>query len=451
MSRNTHPNILFVITDDHRHSAIQALGNEEVHTPVLDDLSKRGVAFTKTHIMGGMSGAVCMPSRANVLSGANVFRAGGQSDINPELTLMPELFKQNGYDTYAVGKWHNDIESFNKSFTGGSKLFFGGMSDHYAVPTHEYQENGDYLPENATVSDQHSTELFTDAAVEFLHNHNNEGKENPFFLYVAYTAPHDPRTAPQEYHDLYDPEQLEIPPNFLPAHPFDSGEMDVRDEQLADLPRRKEEIQEHLADYYAMITHMDHHIGRIIQELAETGQLENTIIVYTADHGLAVGQHGMMGKQNMYDHSIRIPLILSGPGLPEGREVDGLISHIDIYPTLCSLAGIRSSETVEGMSHLKAIMEEEQPTREYVYSIFRDFQRMIKNDRWKLIRYYKVEKEGTDYIQLFDLEKDPWETRNLAGDEEYKDVLEELADELGRWQKSVGDPLADIPVLLEKD
>lgn len=152
------------------------------------------------------------------------------------------------------------------------------MSNHYEVPIHEYDESGIYSDEGIQIDNKHSTELSADAAIDFLQNND---KEEPFFLYVSYTAPHDPRTAPKEYHDLYDTEKIKIPPNFVSIHPFDNGEMDIRDENLAAFPRNKQEIQSHIADYYAMITHLDAQTGRILETLEETGQKENTIIVYT--------------------------------------------------------------------------------------------------------------------------------------------------------------------------
>lgn len=441
------PNVLFIISDDHRHDAIHTFGNQALKTPVFDQLAEEGVSFTQTHIMGGNTGAVCMPSRASVNSGVNVFRAGGDHEINPELSLMPETFKKHGYETYAIGKWHNDFSSFNRSFTGGANIFFGGMSDHDKVPVHQFHEDGVYNKETMTYGDKHSSELFADTAIDFIENHN---RDKPFFLYVANTAPHDPRTAPKAYHDMYDPDNIDLPPNFVPEPPFDNGEMDVRDEHLGAMPRTEEETRKHISDYYAIISHLDAQTGRILESLERTGQLENTIIVYTADHGLAVGQHGLLGKQNMYDHSIRIPLMMRGPGLPAGKRIDRLTYQIDIFPTLCSLIGIDIPETVEGVSQRPLIKGEAQSTRDYIYSVYRDIQRTVKTERYKLIRYYHQadRQEGTDHVQLFDLKSDPWEMDNLIDDPNYQSIKQQLASALIDWQKRVGDPLAEIQVLL---
>src|SRR5699024_1231334 len=143
------------------------------------------------------------------------------------------------------------------------------------------------------------------------------------------TSPHDPRLAPQKFRDLYDAKELSLPGNYMPVHPFDNGEMHVRDEGLAKLPREQQEIREQLADYYSMISHMDAEIGRILKAVREKGIERETIIVYTSDHGLACGQHGLIGKQNLYDHSIRIPFIIKGPDIEAGKVVDALACQMD--------------------------------------------------------------------------------------------------------------------------
>ena len=442
------PNILFIVADDHRHDAIGALGHPTVQTPNLDRLVEDGTAYLQAHIMGGLSGAVCMPSRASILSGANVFRAGGQFEIAEELELLPETLQKHGYETYAVGKWHNDLASFNKSFTGGSRIFFGGMSEHEAVPTHAFDPSGQYPEAAAEIREQHSSELFSDAAIAFVES--REAKDKPYFLYLAYTAPHDPRTAPERFHARYPAAQIQLPPNYASEHPFETGEMDVRDEQLAALPRRGDEVRQNIADYYAIISHLDEQIGRVLRTLADREQLENTLIVYTADHGLSVGQHGLLGKQNMYDHSVRIPWILRGPDVPQGVRLEGLISQIDIYPTICDYLGIPRPETLEGRSHFPQ-WASGNAGRDYVCAVFRNYQRMIKNGRWKLIRYYYDEEtaDGSDRLQLFDLVEDPWETVNLAQRADLREILLELAEALRAWQYEVGDPLVDRPILLD--
>lgn len=221
--------------------------------------------------------------------------------------------------------------------------------------------------------------------------------------------------------------------------------MHIRDEGLAGLPRTKDEVQRHIADYYAMITHMDAQMGRLMQALEETGRMDDTIVVYTSDHGLAVGQHGLMGKQNLYEHSIRIPWLMAGPGVPAKGPICGQVYQMDIYPTLCELAGIPVPASVEGRSMAGLLRGEAGAERNTVYALYKDTQRMVKDGRYKLIRYRKsgVTGEGTDMVQLFDLLEDPGELRNLAQEPELQQHIRRLDEAMQAWMRQVGDPFAD--------
>src|SRR5690625_2240750 len=199
MKTSKKPNILFIVADDHRHDAIQAFDNMEIQTPVLDSLVSRGVSFLKTYITGGLTPAVCVPGRACITTGNHTLNASKGRllnrwpylmTINPELSFLPEMLCQSGYHTFATGKWHNDKQSFIKGFCDGSKIFFGGMSEHTNVPVYEFDPTGSYSKEKRYIGKKFSTDLFTDAAVKFIETYQ---KENPFFLYLAYTSPHDPR------------------------------------------------------------------------------------------------------------------------------------------------------------------------------------------------------------------------------------------------------------------
>ncbi|MED4602288.1 sulfatase-like hydrolase/transferase [Paenibacillus validus] len=446
------PNILFLIADDHRFDGIGAYGNPVVKTPTLDQLAATGVLYESIYTMGGQTAALCVPSRACLLTGANVFKATvtanevslGETEnpalwaLNPALATLPETFRREGYRTFGIGKWHNGKESFARSFSGGAKIFIGGMADHTGLALHDYDPTGLYPAEAACPDDAFSSELFAEAAIDFIRGYQ---EDDPFFLYVAFTAPHDPRTPPKAYSDLYPAGDIPLPENFWTEHPFDNGESDVRDERLASFPRAPSEIRQHLADYYGMITHLDTQIGRIFQALDERNQTERTIVVYTADHGLALGQHGLLGKQNVYEHSIHVPLIMRGPGLPQGVEVGGLGCQIDIFPTLSELTKTPLPDTVEGRSLIPLISGEKTAIRESVFSVYKNYQRMISDGRWKFIRYYRSEGKGTDLIQLFDLFNDPWEIQNLAEDSAQHNHIRRLEEELLRWQISVGDPI----------
>ncbi len=449
------PNILLITADDHRHDAMGAANapttDPTVQTPVLDNLIARGVHFRQNHHLGGMSGAVCVPTRACLHTGAGVFHAMvGNEDstrtIRPALPTLGETLRQHGYDTFATGKWHNDKAAFARSFGDGANIFFGGMSDHDAVPLHDFDPTGEYADEAQYIGDGFSTELFTEAAVDFL-NGRNKRDEQPFFLYLAYTAPHDPRTPPPEYAALYDADKIELPPNFRPAHPFDNGELHNRDEDLAPHPRPPAVVRQHIADYYGMISHMDAAIGRVLETLEANGLADNTIVVYTADHGLAVGRHGLIGKQNLYDHSIRPPLILHAPGLPGGRTIDALTHTFDLYPTLCELADVPTPQTVESRSLLPLARGEAEQTRDAVCTVYKRIMRSISDGEWKLIRYYRdpsarSDRVGNEYLQLFHLADDPWELHNLADEAEQQPRLQAMVMQLDAWMRSVDDPLA---------
>ncbi|MGD8239353.1 MAG: sulfatase-like hydrolase/transferase, partial [Armatimonadota bacterium] len=194
------PNVLFLFADDQRFDTINALGNADVITPTLDALAERGTALTHAHIMGSTLGAVCVCSRASLITGRGLFRAGelplrGGPEALEGLAIWPEVMRQAGYATFGTGKWHNAVEAYARGFTHGGNIFFGGMSNHLAVPTHDFNPAGEYPKEASYKGGKFSSELFSDAAVEFLGSYTDE---EPFFMYVSFTAPHDPRMAPKE-------------------------------------------------------------------------------------------------------------------------------------------------------------------------------------------------------------------------------------------------------------
>lgn len=437
-----------MIADDHRYDAIHALGNAEVNTPHLDQLVQRGTTLTHTYIMGSTSPAVCMPSRAMLLTGRSLFHACEAPATSkvpyafPEqVKLLPELLRENGYHTHGIGKWHNPKSAHVRCFDSGEAIFFGGMSDHKQVPIHDFDPSGNYPPEKQYIGSKFSTDLFGDAAIDFLQSYDDE---QPFCMYVAFTAPHDPRTPPPDF--AYDPASVSVPENFLPEHLFDNGAMRLRDEVLAPFPRTPDVIQQHIADYYGMISHLDDKIGQILSALSDREDADNTIIVYTADHGLAVGQHGLLGKQNLYDHSMRVPLIIAGSTIPKNQRCDALCYLYDLFPTLCELADIDIPMSNEGHSLISLIDGTRQTQRESIFAAYQahidnavdnKYQRMVRMDAYKLIEYYV---EGMRHTQLFNLADDPHEMMNLADDPAYTGRLEMMQDELAAWQKKVDDP-----------
>lgn len=431
-------NIVFLVSDDQRADTIAALGNAHIRTPHLDRLVREGTAFTNAFCMGSTIPAVCAPSRAMYLTGRGLFRAtvpGKDSQkFLPDHPTLPETFRAVGYVTCGIGKWHNPPAAFARSFTAGGPVFFGGMSNQFKVPVQDFAPDGKYDRSRQRIGDKHSSELFADAAVEFLRS--AEAKAKPFMLYVAFTSPHDPRTAPAEYRALYDPAKLPLPENFLAEHPFDNGELKIRDEALLPWPRTPEAIRGELADYYAMITHLDAQVGRILEALESTGRAEKTLVIFTSDHGLALGSHGLLGKQNLYDHSMRAPLLMRGPGVPKGAVSGAQCYLFDIFPTACELAGVGTPKTVEGRSLVPVFAKPGEEIRPHIFGAYRDVQRSIRTPEWKLIRYPKAGRE-----QLFHVSKDPQETRDLAREQAHAPRLGELRDLLAAAQRENDDPL----------
>ncbi len=428
------PNVLFLFSDDQRFDTIGALGNPCVKTPNLDRLVERGFVFRQTYCMGSTVPAVCLPSRAMVNSGRSLWKAPGNLE---GVTTWAEVMRAGGYRTFGTGKWHNGRKAFARGFSDGGAIFFGGMSDHLKVPIFDFDKSGKYPKKNRRWGEKFSSELFADAAIEFLNNHTaDRGDERPFFMYVAFTAPHDPRMAPKEFVDMYDADKLPIAKNCLPRHPFDNGELKIRDECLAPWPRTPQIVRRHLADYYAMITHMDHHIGRILDALKKSGQAENTIIVFSSDHGLSVGRHGLMGKQSLYEHAMRPPLIVTGPGIAKGQS-EALVYLYDLFPTTCDLVGLETPAGVEGKSLVPVVRGEKSKVRDYVIGAYRNFQRMVREPRWKLITY---DVKGVKTRQLFDLKNDPLEMNNLVDDPDCQVHVRRLEKLLGRALRNSNDP-----------
>jgi arylsulfatase A-like enzyme len=445
------PNIVFFFTDDQRHDTLRAVGNARIQTPVLDRLAGDGTVFTHAHIPGGTCGAVCMPSRAMLHTGRTLFHIEDRGNTVPdEHVLMGEHFRRHGYRTFGTGKWHNGKRAFARSFTDGAHIFFGGMGDHWNVPAYDFDPSGRYDGACPYVADfqtqevryrdcdhvvagKHSTELFCDGAVDFL---AGGAAAEPFFMYISFMAPHDPRTMPRRYLDLYHPDRIELPPNFLPEHPFDNGAVRIRDELLAGFPRTPDEVRRHIAAYYAMISHVDAEIGRVLAALEAAGRAGTTIGVFAGDNGLAVGQHGLMGKQSNYDHSVRVPLMLAGPGVPRGARRGTFAYLLDLFPTLCDLTGLPVPASVEGRSLVPALGDADARVRDTLFFAYERYQRAVRDERHKLIEYVVG---GERTTQLFDLAADPWEMRDLAADPAQGPTVARLRELLQAYRREWDD------------
>ncbi len=291
---------------------------------------------------------------------------------------------------------------------------------------------------NEIGAEQHdvSSQKTADRIIEFLKGRKPTAgaPAKPFFIYMAPPVPHDPRIAPKEYMDMYDPAKIPLPEAYMPVHPFNNGEMTVRDEKLAPWPRTPEVIRRHLADDYACITCLDFHIGRIIDTLKESGQLDNSIVIFAGDNGLSLGEHGLMGKQNLYEFGgMHVPLVMAGPGISQGKT-DAFVYLGDIYPTACELTGTPIPPEVQFKSLVPLLTGKAAKLRDTLYTAYKDVQRSIRDDRWKLIRYPHINR-----TQLFDLQNDPHELKDLADKPEQADKIKELMALLEKAQKECGD------------
>ncbi len=404
------PNILFILADDQRWDTIAALGNPEIKTPHLDSLVDRGFHFTNAYCMGSMIGAVCLPSRTMLITGRSLWRipANPRAKVAPPgVPLLPTQLRDAGYVTFHCGKI-------------GNSCTFGNAAFNINLET---------TGRTAQSATEHAQ-----AAIDFLEQH--DGKQ-PFFIYLAPPVPHDPRLAPPSFERLYDASKLSLSKNFMPRHPFDNGELLVRDETLAPHPRAPEEMRKHLAEYYATISHLDHEVGRILATLAERGLAEKTVIIYSSDQGLAVGgRHGLMGKQNLYEH-VKPPLVFAGPGIPHAKS-EALVYLYDLFPTICDLAGAVTPQVVEGKNLMPIVRGEQPKVRDYLFGAYRDCQRMIRDERWKLLRYRAGAERNT---QLFDLQNDPDEVHNLADHPKHSGERSRFEKQLTQARREFGDPI----------
>lgn len=388
------PNILHIHADDHRAEGLHALGTDALRTPHLDTLVERGMTFTCCYTMGSMVGAVCTPSRTMMLTGRSWMRIPKAADPLPNAadpaTFLPRVMAAAGYQTWHIGKSGN-------AFPPGIRAFETSLIEDGKAGTRAG-----------------SSRRLADRTIEFIRSRAASRETRPFYIYLAPPVPHDPREAEPQFHRLYDPAILPLSPAFLPLHPWDNGEMTVRDEQLAPWPRTPEDTRRQLADYYACITGLDFHVGRIFEALQACGQWDNTLIVFSGDNGLSLGDHGLFGKQNLYEFGgMHVPLVFAGPGIPNGKS-RALVYLMDLFPTFSDFAGAPLPEGVEGKSLRPVIEGRIAKVRDVLYTGYRDCMRSIRDDRWKLIRYPLV-----DRTQLFDLAADPHELHNLAAQPEH--------------------------------
>ena len=441
------PNILFIFADDQCYQTVHAMGGEEVITPSLDMLAKEGMAFTHAYNMGGWHGAICVASRTMLNTGLTVWHASREEQHLDQWgrqgMMWSELMENAGYETFMAGKWHVKIAPDSIfSHTGQIR---GGMPkqtpEGYDRPRDE--NDWEWTPWDTSFGGyweggKHWSEVLADEAVAYLEE--TSGSKRPFFMYVAFNAPHDPRQSPKAYVDMYPLENIHLPSNFQPLYPdkelIGCGE-DLRDERLAPFPRTEYAVKVHRQEYYAIISHLDSQVKRILDALDKSGKRENTYVVFTADHGLSCGHHGLMGKQNMYDHSMRVPLFVVGPGIPHGKHVDADVYLQDVMPTVLELAGAAKPDHLEFNSLLPFIRgSRRESCYDAIYGCYMDRQRMVRQTGYKLILYPYASK-----MLLFDMDNDPEEMVNLASEDAYGGKLSQLFQKFLELQVQMDDTL----------
>ena len=438
------PNILFIFADDLTYQAVHALGNDEIQTPNLDTLVRDGTTFSHCYNQGGWNGAVCVASRAMLITGRYLWHAEKEQPKSKQLysekkLLWPQVFEQAGYNTYFTGKWHIRVPA-EEAFTVARHVRPGMPKITREAYNRPLQGQPDvWKPWDRDQGGfwqggKHWSEVVADDCIDYLEQSVKSDK--PFFMYIAFNAPHDPRQSPIEYVNRYSPTDLKVPKSFLTEYPYQIGSNKIRDEKLAPFPRTHHAVQVHRQEYYAIISHMDDQIGRILKRLRETGQADNTYIVFTADHGLSVGHHGLVGKQNMYNHSMRVPFMIVGPDMPAGKKNSSAIYLQDIVPTSMELAGLEVPEHVEFHSLIPLVKGESPGNYPTVYGAYTKTQRSVIHDGHKLILYPEIKKS-----LLFDLKADPEEITDLSDQPGMQMRMKEMAAEFVKLQQETGDEL----------
>ena len=440
------PNLVFIFADDQSFNTLTSLSDDEIETPNLDRLAESGLTFTHTYNMGSWSGAVCIASRTMLNTGRFLWHAHGVSkslDAEREAgRFWSEHMKRAGYETYMAGKWHVSTDA-EKAFDHAVNIRPGMPNqtpEGYNRPIEgqpDVWKPWDKKFEGFWQGGRHWSEVLGDDAVEYLRQASASDK--PFFMYLAFNAPHDPRQSPKEYVDRYPLDRIKVPGSFLPEYPFKDAigcGASLRDEKLAPFPRTEYAIKVHRQEYFAIITHMDDQVGRILDAVAALPDADNTYIFFTADHGLAVGHHGLVGKQNMYDHSVRVPMMVVGPGIPKGEKIDGRVYLQDIMPTTLELAGVDKPDHVEFKSLLPVIAGRRSENYDAIYGAYLALQRAVTEGDYKLIAYPEIAR-----LRLYNLKEDPLETRDLAEDHGHRRVVKRLFARLLELQKETGDEL----------
>ncbi|YCM43967.1 sulfatase-like hydrolase/transferase [Verrucomicrobiaceae bacterium 227] len=450
------PNILFIIADDQSPFDLKVYDPKSpLDSPNISKLAAEGMVLDGAYHMGSFSGAVCTPSRHMVMTGRTVWHLPNAKGLvgdtfcpeGIESNTMAAVFNRAGYDTMRTCKRGNSYAGANAQFTVVRDATKRGGTEESGSGWHGRQVL-DYLSEREASKD-----------------------EDPFLIYFGFSHPHDTRDGTPELLEKYgavnhknknalppaNEKQPALPVNYLPGHPFPHGHPNLRDEvAVSGVWEKRDErtIRNELGREMACSENIDIQIGKVLKKLEEMGELDNTYIVYTADHGMAIGRHGLQGKQNLYEHTWRVPFIVKGPGIKSGSRAQGNAYLLDTLATLCDFAGIEAPSTNEGTSIRPVLEGKRETVREVLYGTYsggtKPGMRSVKLGDWKLIKYDVL--DGTvRQTQLFNLKENPNEFLkehgktdaklvNLAGDENYAQKLAEMEALLLSEMRKHNDP-----------
>ncbi len=406
------PNILFILVDDQSPEDFRFYNpKSELNSPNIDRLASEGMVIDGAYHMGAFVGAVCTPSRHMIMTGRTVWHLpiGPLSKTHCpqgiEQQSLPAVFNRAGYATMRTCKQGNSFEAANKLFTVRRDATKRGGTDESGSAWHAEQ------------------------VLNYLDERQASEEKQPFLIYFGFSHPHDTRDGTPEMlkhygatnHDnekTLPPEnskQPKLPVNWLPQKPFPDGHPGLRDETtVSGVWERRDErtIRNELGREFACAEYIDVQVGRVLERLKAMGELENTYIFYTADHGIAIGRHAFQGKQNLYEHTWRVPFIAKGPGIKPGSRAQGNIYLLDVLATCCDLTGVAAPETNEGLS-FRPVLEGKQATiRDVMYGVYcggtKPGMRSVRKGDWKLIQYDALDGKVQE-TQLFNLKENPHE------------------------------------------
>jgi arylsulfatase A-like enzyme len=440
------PNILFIFADDMAWEGVRACSGIDIDTPHLDRLAGRGTIFTHAYNSGAWHGAVCVASRTMLNTGLQLWDAKHhEKNLKKEYQEKGRTWSQRlskaGYTTCFAGKWHVKMDppkifDITRNIRPGMP---GTVGKAYNRPIEGQPDP--WNPADPSVGGfwkggKHWSEVLADDFETMLDQVKDGGK--PWFMYIAFNAPHDPRQSPREHLDKYPLKRIKLPADYQPIYPhceeMGAGRK-LRDERLAPFPRTPFAVKTHRREYFALISHTDAQIGRILAALEKSGLADNTIIAFTADHGLACGHHGLLGKQNMYDHSVRVPFLIAGPNIPSKKKVSAPVYLQDIMPTSLELAGAGVDDDIAFSSVLPHLTGKGK-LRPAIFGAYMESQRMVTSGNKKLILYPKAK-----VARLFDLASDPLEKSDLIGRPDALKTARSLFKTLQGLQKKHGDNL----------